>query len=30
MLRMRDEDGHLHAVVGEYREVDRPRRLVYT
>jgi uncharacterized protein YndB with AHSA1/START domain len=30
-LRMRDdEDGHVHAVAGEYREVDRPHRLVYT
>ncbi|HEV2975029.1 MAG TPA: SRPBCC domain-containing protein [Solirubrobacteraceae bacterium] len=31
VLRMRDEDsGELHVVVGEYREVERPRRLVYT
>jgi uncharacterized protein YndB with AHSA1/START domain len=31
VLRMRDEDsGELHVVGGEYREVERPRRLVYT
>ena len=30
LLRMRDEDGRVYAVGGEYREVDRPRRLVYT
>ncbi len=31
VLRMRDEQtGELHAVGGEYREVERPRRLVYT
>ena len=31
LLRMRDEEtGELHAVGGEYREVSRPHRLVYT
>lgn len=30
VLRMLDDDGELHAVAGEYREIDRPRRLVYT
>ncbi len=31
VLRMRDEEtGELHVVGGEYREVERPRRLVYT
>jgi uncharacterized protein YndB with AHSA1/START domain len=30
MLRMCDEGGREYAVGGEYREVDRPRRLVYT
>jgi len=30
-LTMREgEGGQLHAVAGEYREIDRPRRLVYT
>jgi uncharacterized protein YndB with AHSA1/START domain len=29
-LRMRSDDGRIYAVGGEYREVDRPRRLVYT
>jgi uncharacterized protein YndB with AHSA1/START domain len=29
-LRMLDEDGKPHAVAGEYREVERPLRLVYT
>lgn len=30
-LRMRDdESGEVYVVAGEYREVDRPRRLVYT
>jgi len=30
VLRMCDEGGREYAVGGEYREVDRPRRLVYT
>jgi len=31
MLRTRDNDSsNIHAVAGEYREIDRPRRLVYT
>lgn len=31
VLRMRDdESGDVHVVGGEYREVERPRRLVYT
>lgn len=30
VLRMRDENGRVYAVGGEYREVNRPRRLVYT
>jgi uncharacterized protein YndB with AHSA1/START domain len=31
VLRMRDDrTGELHVVAGEYREVVRPRRLVYT
>ena len=29
-LSMRDADGEDHTVFGEYREVDRPRRLVYS
>jgi len=29
-LQMRDDDGKTYAVGGEYREVDRPRRLAYT
>jgi uncharacterized protein YndB with AHSA1/START domain len=29
-LRMRGDDGTIHAVAGEFREVDRPDRLVYT
>jgi uncharacterized protein YndB with AHSA1/START domain len=29
-LRMLGEDGELHVVAGEYREVTRPRRLVFT
>jgi uncharacterized protein YndB with AHSA1/START domain len=30
-LRMLDDQtGEVHAVAGEYREVERPRRLVYT
>jgi uncharacterized protein YndB with AHSA1/START domain len=30
VLRMLDDDGELHVVGGEYREVTRPRRLVFT
>jgi uncharacterized protein YndB with AHSA1/START domain len=31
VLRMRDEEtGEVHVVGGEYREVDRPHRLIYT
>jgi uncharacterized protein YndB with AHSA1/START domain len=31
VLRMRDDrTGELHVVAGEYREIDRPSRLVYT
>jgi uncharacterized protein YndB with AHSA1/START domain len=31
VLRMRDAaTGDVHVVEGEYREIDRPRRLVYT
>jgi uncharacterized protein YndB with AHSA1/START domain len=29
-LRMRTDEGRVYAVGGEYREVDRPHRLVYT
>jgi len=29
-LRMLGEDGELHVVAGEYREVSRPSRLVFT
>jgi uncharacterized protein YndB with AHSA1/START domain len=29
-LRMRADDGTIHAVAGEFREVERPERLVYT
>jgi uncharacterized protein YndB with AHSA1/START domain len=29
-LRMLGDDGELHVVAGEYREVTRPRRLVFT
>ncbi len=29
-LRVTDDDGRVYAVGGEYREVDRPHRLVYT
>ncbi len=29
-LHMLDDDGELHIVGGEYREIERPRRLVYT
>jgi uncharacterized protein YndB with AHSA1/START domain len=29
-LSMQDADGTVHTVVGEYLEVDPPRRLVYT
>lgn len=29
-LSMRDADGEQHTVAGEYREVERPRRLVYS
>lgn len=29
-IRMENEEGAAHTAVGEYREVDPPRRLVYT
>lgn len=29
-LQMRRDDGALHVVGGEYREIERPKRLVYT
>jgi uncharacterized protein YndB with AHSA1/START domain len=29
-LRMKSPDGEIFTAVGEYREVDRPNRLVYT
>jgi uncharacterized protein YndB with AHSA1/START domain len=29
-LVMRSDEGELHTAVGEYREIDRPHRLVYT
>jgi uncharacterized protein YndB with AHSA1/START domain len=29
-LSMRDADGEAHTVSGQYREVERPRRLVYS
>lgn len=29
-LGMTDPDGRLHVAAGEYREVERPRRLVFT
>lgn len=29
-LRMEADDGTVHAVAGEFREVERPERLVYT
>ena len=29
-LRMLDDEEKPHAVAGEYREIERPRRLVYT
>ena len=30
VLRMQADDGTVHAVAGEFREVERPDRLVYT
>lgn len=30
VLEMCDRHGQMHVVAGEYQEVDRPRRLVYT
>lgn len=29
-IRMRGNDGQLHHVAGEYREIDRPKRLVFS
>ena len=29
-MEMRTDDGQVHTVVGEYREVRRPERVVYT
>jgi uncharacterized protein YndB with AHSA1/START domain len=30
LLRMHDDEGNDHIVGGEYREIERPHRLVYT